>query len=440
MTWNEILAAILSTGAGPGLRSSRMNTPDRFTSLISLAGRHFGDAAAGEVFLALESAEPETVADYWRESFSHPDREAASVVEHACASRWADSDLPGMAKAVFLERRSNAAVVTMAAALLTRLTHDEAWELLITLPRGTESFRFDYLTALAAIEPKQALALLPPLKCGFHGGSGRDSVIRAATSAAPELAADWLKQTGADGSDAQAAAGVLAKSDPPSAIRMARWLAAEGLDYDADNISAAIFRGWAEKEPKTAGRELIAWLGGTDSRTPVTSWYTGLDFNPATASVFYLWAAADPEEALAGACSLSQEHLRRIALNSVGLGWPVPAAGMHAARELPLADRLAFLELLAQSLAQTGPEILRAELDSLPIPDHREQARILRDCWRQLSNEDARNFEKKAPELFETDPKEISSMGSNVFSSLQSPEALGKSLAQVRTTLGLTPL
>jgi hypothetical protein len=435
----ELSAAILSTEAVPGLSSGRMKTPDRFASLISLARRHFGDAAAGEVFLALEGAEPETVTESWRESFRHPDREAASAVEHACASRWADSDLPGMAKAVFLELRSSAAVVTMAAALLSRLTHDEAWELLITLPGETESFRFDYLTALASTEPGQALALLPPLKRGFHGGTGRESVIRAATSAAPGLVADWLKQTGADGSDAQAAAGVLAKSDPPSALRMARWLAEKGLDYYADNISAAIFRGWAEKEPKTAGRELIAWLGGTDSRTPVTSWYTGLDFKPATASVFYLWAAADPEEALAGACSLSQEHLRCIALNSVGLGWPVPEAGMHAARELPLADRLAFLELLAQSLAQTGPDILRAELDSLPIPDHREQASILRDCWRQLSNEDARNFEKKAPELFETEPKEISPMGSNVFSSLQSPEAPGKSLAQVRATLDQSP-
>ena len=83
-----------------------MNTPDRFVSLFSVASEHPGDAAAGEVFLALEGIEPQTVAECWRESFGHSDRDAAAAVEHACASRWADWDLPAMAKSVLCERRS----------------------------------------------------------------------------------------------------------------------------------------------------------------------------------------------------------------------------------------------------------------------------------------------------------------------------------------------
>ena len=325
----------------------------------------------------------------------------------------------------------------MAACLLGRLPHGEAWALLAALPGETEAFRFEYLTALASTDPQQALARLPPLKRGCHGGGGRDSVIRAAASVvSPGHTLDWLKETRAGGSDARAVASALAKTDPAAALKIAHWLVAEGLDYDADNTAAMVFQEWSEMDPQAAGRTLIEWLGGNQTRTPVTSWYTGHEFESVTGHVFRAWAAAAPEEAMTVACSLSQDHMRRIALNSVGLGWPLPEEGLRAARELPLTDRLAFLELVSQTLATVNRQLLRRELKSLPLPETASDAAILRNCWEHLSEKDARAFEKKVPGLFEEQPRDIHSIIYSVFSSLHNPEALNKSLTQVRSVLG----
>ncbi len=414
-----------------------MDTPDSFDALVLLANAHQDDAAAGEVFLALEDVAPHSVVEYWRGSFGHSDREVAVVVEHACASRWADRDLPAMAKAVLLEHRSAQPVKKMAASLLGRLPHEEAWTLLASLPGETEAFRFDYLAVFAVTDPHRALALLPSLERGFHGGEGRGGVIRAAAAvSSPQDIMDWLKKTRAGASDAQAAASVFVRTDPAAALHIARWLAADGLDHDADQTAATIFREWAMLEPHAAGRELIAWMGGTESRTPVTSWYTGMDFEPVTGHVFRAWAMAAPEEALAGACSLPQEHMRRIALNSVALGWPAPEEGLRTARELPLTDRLAFLELISKTLARSNPDMLREELRSLPLPVNAADAAILRRCWKQLSEDEALDFEKRAPQLFENELTDIRSIVEAAISSVHNPQARQDSLARVRSILG----
>jgi hypothetical protein len=416
-----------------------MNTPDRFTSLFSLAGEHLHDAAAGEVFLAMEGMDAQSVADCWRESFSHPDRESAAIVEHACASRWAGWDLPAMARAVLSECRSARVVEQMAASFLVRLPHAEAWALLVSLPGKTETFRFDYLTALATIEPQQALALLPPLERGHYGDGDRFSVISAAaTVLSPESMLAWLKETGTADRDARAAAIALAKKEPAAAMQIALWLADEGKSHEADSTAAAVFREWSQKDPPAAGRALIEWLGGSKTRTPVTSWYTGHAFESPTGYVFQAWASVAPQEAMAAARSLPQDHMRRIALNSVGLGWPVPEEGLPAARELPPSDRLAFLELVSQTLASSNQQLLREELNSLPLPAKAAHAVILRDCWGHLSEKEAKAFEQKVPQFFEDEPCDMRSAVSDIVAALTAPEALGKLLAQIKSAPGST--
>lgn len=405
-------------------------------SLCSLAALHRGGAPAGEVFLAMEHLPKDQLMEIWNASFGHQDREDAVVVEHACASRWADLDLPGMANSVIRESRSAESVVELAAAMLNRMPHKEAWNVLNEAP---EAARAVYLSVLAQSEPLLALSLLPPLGRGCFGGAARDNVLKAATRADASLTMSWLKHKQIGGSDAQAIAEELAATDPSLALEVVRWLSEESQDYEADKAAASIFDRWALSDPIAAGTALVQWLGGTDQRTPVTSWYTGYEFTSVAGRVFHRWSEADAPRALEAAMKIAPEHIRHVALNSIGIGWASAEDGLCAARALPLADRLAFMELLAPRLGAAAPGLLRQELERMSPPENSAAAGAIHAMYEHLGEDEAQSFQEKYPQWFKegvpgfgTLGASISRLVSAITASLDSGEKLEASLTRVR--------
>lgn len=413
-----------------------MTPQPSINSLYSLAALYRGEAPAGEVFLALEHFPKEQLMEIWNASFSHQNREDAVVVEHACASRWADLDLPGMANTVIRESRSAERVVEMAAAMLNGLPHQEAWNVLKEVP---ETVRQVYLSVRAKSQPALALSLLPPLERGYHGGASRNNVLKAATRAAPLLTVSWLKERQAQSSDAEAIAEELAATDPSRALDVTRWLSEKSQDFEADRAAANIFDRWALSDPIAAGTALVQWLNGTDQRTPVTSWYTGSELKTVAGRVFHRWSEADAPQALETAMNIAAQHIRHVALNSVGIGWANAEVGLCAARALPLADRLAFMELLAPRLGAADPELLRQELKRMPPPESSDAAGAIHAMYEHLGEEDAQSFQEKHPQWFEEGvpgfggiDASFAGLFSGITASLESGEKLEGSLARVR--------
>lgn len=377
-----------------------MSSPPSFPALRSLAEEHRGGAPAGEVFLALENVTGDLLAELWEESLSHEDKEIAVAIESACASRWSDLDLPQMAKAVFHEERSARGVIELAAAMLIRLPHDEAWTILRGARHEPERACLAYLSMLARIEPGVALDLLRSVDRVDRSGTGRDRVVKEADKAHPAKAVSWMKNEPVEDCDVYTITRELASHDPAAALEIAHWLAGSGRDFLADSIGAQIFDIWARSDAAAAGAALLEWLGGTNDRTPVTSWYTGQSLQPVTGKVFHGWAKAAPQQALEGALSISPAHIRHLAMNSIGIGWTPAEDALKAARSLSMDNRLAFIEMLSQRLAESDPDVLRVELEMLPPPESAEEAGAMHGMWSHLGEGGAEEFKARFPQWF----------------------------------------
>lgn len=407
-----------------------------------MAEEHRGGAPAGELFIALENVAGDFLIEIWQDALKREEKEGAVVIESACVSRWSDLDLPAMAKAVFHEERSAPAVIEMAAATLVRLPHDEAWNLLGEIRHESERAHLAYLSVLARSDPGLALGLLRSVDRMDPAGTARDRVVKAAARADPAETVSWMKEEPVKDRDVHTIINELAQKDPAAALEIAHWLAESGQDHLADSIATSIFDVWAHSNPVAAGAGLVKWLGGTNDRTPVTSWYTGQTLQPAAGRVFHLWAKAAPQDALEGARSISPAHFRHVAMNSIGIGWTPAGDALDAARSLSMDDRLALMELLSERLAKSDPGVLKQELEMLPPPENAGEAGAMHAMWMHLGERDAEAFREKAPQWFgqgipghESIDISVASLLSRLISSKNSTEVSEERLSRIRNLI-----
>jgi hypothetical protein len=326
--------------------------------------------------------------------------------------------------------------------MLIRLPHDEAWNILCGVRHESERACLAYLSMLARSDPGMALDLLRSVDRVDRSGSARDRVVKAAVNAHPAKAISWMKNGPVEDRDVHTITSELASKDPLNALEIARWLADGGRDYLADSIGAQVFDVWARSDAAAAGTALLEWIGGTNDRTPVTSWYTGQSLQPVTGRVFHRWAKAAPQQALEGALSISPEHFRHVAMNSIGIGWTPAVDALKAARALATDDRLAFIEMLSQGLAESDPGVLREELEMLPAPESAEEAGAMHGMWSLLEERDAEDFKARFPQWFSEGtpghaPIDVSvaSLLSKMIASRNSKEVSEEKLTRIRALI-----